>query len=61
MTTMSPLMEGSTMSKFDTHKATAKGKSLTIERRAIRRIKRAKNGAQSLKDVATMVNARYIA
>ena len=54
-------MEGSTMSKFDTHKATAKGKSLTIERRAIRRTKRAKNGAQSLKDVATMVNARYIA
>jgi len=49
------------MSKFDTHKATAKGKAETITRKDRHRAKRAKNGAQSLKDVATMVNARYIA
>jgi len=48
------------MSKFDTHKNTRSGKEETVQRRAIRRTKRAKNGAQSLKDVATMVNARYI-
>ena len=49
------------MPKFDTHKNTLSGKAETISRKDRHRAKRAKNGAQSLKDVATMVNARYIA
>ena len=61
MTTMSPLMEGITMAKFETHKRTVSGKAETMERKAIRRSKHTKSGAQSLKDVATMVNARYVA